>query len=247
MALGFTQKTYKGIEEDWTGAENLATSAADGVRWFISSDAGTAPAITATADGNICRGTGALTAADLQEVCFKDLAFSAQNGELLLETRLRLDVITTVAFNIGFNDDVLDASNTLPAELSGTTWTSNAATFVGVVFDTDATNDNVHVFWVNGDSDTTEAIADLRMTGMAPVANQWLGVSVRLTDRGSGLSPRLTVEVVEESTGKHIKKSFNTNLTRTTMLTPYFGMESRGTIAHQWDLDYIQVRASRGA
>ena len=247
MALGFAQKTYKCIEEDWMGPENVATSAADGVSWFYTSDAGTAPAITATAAGNILRTTQSASAGNMQEVCFKDLAFTVQNGELMLETRIRTSLIASLAINVGFNDDVLEASNTLPAELSGTTWTTNAATFAGVAYDTDATNHDFHVMWVNGDTDSTEAIADLRMSGMAPVIDQWFGVNVRLTDRGAGRGARMTVEMVEESTGKHFKKSFDTNVARDTALTVYIGTESRGTGAPVWDVDYIYVRQSRGA
>ena len=247
MATGLVGKAYKEIFEDWS-TENIATSAADGVRWLATSDAGnTAFAITADAAGPIAQAATDTTDDDMCEIAHSLLAWSVQNGDLLLETRVRVAVggVDDIAFTVGFNDDALEDSNTLPVELATATFTSNATTFIGVVYDIDATNDDVHAFWVDDDADTTEALADLRFTGMAPVADKWFGVQVHLVDRGSGKGPQATITVVEESTGKQAAKTFNTTVDRDALLTPHIAFENRAAVAHTFDIDYILVRQSR--
>ena len=112
------------------------------------------------------------------------LSWRAQDGMMSMEVRVAMSAITTTSMSIGFNDDQLEASNTLPVELCGTTFTSNAATFVGFVFDTDATNDNWHAFAVDDCTDTTTAIACLN-TGKAPVAATYQTLKVVVHDRGA--------------------------------------------------------------
>ena len=243
---GLLSRGFRELREDWN-ADNINTSAANGVAWLVSSDSSdTAFVRTASAAGIIVTATTAATDDNMCEIGHDTLAWSVQNGALYMEGRCRLDVITNVAFNIGFNDDQLDDSNTLPMELSGTTWTSNAASWIGFVFDTDATNDDVHVMWVDDDNDSGEAVADLRMSGLAPVANEWFSWSILLTDRGSGNGVRAEFNIVEESTGKRMQKAFNTTLDRDVLLTPHIAVENRSATAHVFDIDAgLYVKASR--
>ena len=229
-------------------ADNIATSAADGIRWLVSSDSGdTAFGPGANLGGITARAT--ISASDNRycEIGHGLLAWRVQDGYLNMEARCQLDVITNVACSIGFNDDILEDSNTLPVELSGTAFTSNSGTFVGLVFDTDATNDDFHLFWVDADSDNSEPIADLRFSNIAPIAGEWFVINVSLTDRGSGLGARATVHIDTEG-GLTAEKSFNTSIARGTLLTPHIGVENRSTAGvHIMDIDYIYVSKSREA
>lgn len=213
--------------------DNIGTSAADGLGYLVSSDTGdTAPA-RAVAAGKGLHVTGATAATDnnLIELCGDSLMFAGQEGHASVEVLLQLDDITNVAFNFGFNDDVLDAGNTLPVELSGTTWTTTASTFIGFCYDIDATNDELHAMWVDDDSDTSTAIADLRFKGVAPTNAKWLYMRVELEDRGSGNGVRATFLAVDHN-GKSAEKVFNTTVDRDCPLCLYLGVENRSGSAH---------------
>ena len=247
MATGLSQRGYKELFEDWTGADNIGTTVADGLLWLNSSDTGnTAFAIVADAQGPIAQAATDNTDNDMCEIAYHLLSWSVQNGELYMETRVKVVAdVDSVAFNVGFNDDVLEDSNTLPVELSGTTWTTNASTWVGIAYDIDADNDNVHAMWVDDDADAVEAIADLRFNDITPVNDEWFGVGIRLSDRGAGRGVRAEFTVVEESTGKIAQKAFNTGVDRDVLLTPHIGFENRAGAIHTFEIDYIYVKQSR--
>lgn len=252
-------RAYKELYEDWTGADNISTAVADGITWLNSSDTGnTAFAIVADAQGLICQGaTDATGTADMCEIAHQLLAWTPQHGELYMEARVKVSVgaMGSVAFNVGFNDDVLEDSNALPVTLSGTTFTSNSSTWIGAVYDGAATNADVHAFFVDDDSDTTTPIADLRMVSMTPVLDDWLTVAVRLTANPpatvaqgiagtAGGSVVAEISVVEESTGKYAQKRFATSIDRNALLTPHIGFQTL-SVAHTFEIDYIYVRMSR--
>lgn len=248
--LGFVGRAYKERFEDWTGPENIATSVADGVGWLSTADTGgTVFIVVADAQGPIAQGALDGDDNDMMELAHHMVTWSAQHGELYGEWRVKVSVgaIADVALNVGFNDDALEDSNTLPVELSTTTFTSNAASFVGVVFDADATNDDFHAFAVDDDADISKAIADLRFSGIAPVLDEWFGVAIRITDAGSGNRAIVEINVCEESTGRYAQKRFTDVIDRDVLLTPYFGVENRAGTAHTAEVDYIYVRQSRSA
>ena len=242
--MASTGRVLTKIEEDWT-TDNISTAAADGIRWLNSSDTGNT-AFVRTAAAGLLTATAATDATDddMCELAHDTLVWSPINGVLGMQTRVRCTSIGDVAMTIGFNDDALEDSNTLPVELATATFTSNAATFVGVVYDVDATNDEFHVFWVDDDADTSEAIADLR-TKVAPGTSQWMTVSVALYDRGSGNGVRAEIDVFNESTGAHYNKAFNTNVDRDALLTPHIAFENRAGVAHTFDIGYIDVWMAR--
>ena len=257
---GLVSRGYKELMEDWTGADNISTGVADGILWLNSSDGGdTAFAIVADAQGPIVQGATDTDDNDMVEIGYHLLAWSVQHGKLCMETRMKVSVgaVASVALNIGFNDDVLEDSNTLPVELSGTTFTSNSATWIGVLFDPDITDPNEFVaFWVDDDADTTTAIADLRMTSVAPVLNQWFGVEIELSanppatvaegEAGTaGGAVVATITVIQESTGIRATKRFTTSIDRNALLTPHIAFENRDAVAHTVEIDYIYVYQSR--
>ena len=216
-----------------SGTSTAEGTAGNGVAWLCSLDTGDTAPVRAV---NTSRGLHVTAATDttdndLVEFCGDTLMFTGQTGHSSVELLLQFDVVTTLAFNFGFNDDVLEGSNSLPAELSGTTFTSNSATFLGFVFDIDADNDDIHVFWVNGDVDTTESIADLRMVGMAPTASKWLYLKAEMQDRGSGKGVRATLLAVDHA-GRSVEKEFDTSVARTTPLCYYLGFANRDGVAH---------------
>ena len=214
--------------ETWL-TDNISTASADGIKWVTSVDTSDTAFARAVAAGRGIHAAGALaaTANNLIELCGDLTHVYGQTGHYVLEVQIQMDIVAAIAFNIGLNDDSLDAGNTLPVELSGTTWTSTASSFIGFVFDTDATNDDVHCFWVDDDTDTSKAIADLRLSGAAPVASKWAMARIELQDRGSGNGVRATFLWVQD--GKSFEKVFDTTLDRDVGLVPYIGIEQRAT------------------
>ena len=211
-----------------------------GVAWATSEDAGNTAwvrAVNATVGLHATSATDA-TDDDMIELCADNLDTSGQQGYAMFEALLQFDVADTIAINFGFNDDSLDASNSLPAELATATWTTNAATFVGLVYDVDATNDDWHCMWVDADVDATNALADLRMAGSTLVAAKWIQLRVELFDRGSGNGVKAVFHVAQE--GKTFTKEFNTTVNRATALCPYFGYENRAAAAHVCILKYVK-------
>lgn len=223
--------------------DNVSTGSADGIYWVNSSDGGTAFVRTVASGKGVCLvGTTAATDNHLHELCGDVLNVYGLDGYNMLEVLFQMDVATTVAINIGFNDDSLDASNTLPAELATATWTTNAATFVGVVLDADATNVDWHCMWVDADSDTSTALADLRMKGATLTAAKWVAARVEIQDRGSGNGVRATFSIIQD--GKSFEKVFDTTVNRATALVPYIGFENRDAIAHAMSIRYIRLAQS---
>ena len=231
---------------DFFDYDNIGATPGEGARWESVGDSGdTAFVCTAASEGPYAAGTNRASSGDdhLVEIAGRYISWEVQHGVLEMEVMMQLNVITTVAFNIGFNDDTLEASTTLPVELSGTTWTSNAAAFVGFVFDTDATNDEIHVFWVDTDVDSSELVADLRMNEAAPTAGEWAIYKVALVDQGSGNHARCTFSFIDHN-GRLWEKVFDTNIDRDQLLTPYIAFEARDDTTHAMWLKYIHVRQS---
>lgn len=216
-----------------------------GALWHTSADGTGSTDVVADGTAHLSgrmRLTSDATDNQLNEVA-TGLCFRVQDGgPLIMEARIMQETgtIATSAFNVGFNDDPTDASNTLPVELATVTFTSNASTFVGFVCDGDATNVQWHAFWVDDDTDTSTAIADLRMTGEAPVADTWTTLRVVLSDRGSGNGARADFFV----DGK-LTKSFDTTVDRDAVLAAYVGGERRSASQGILDVDYIYVCGGR--
>ena len=176
-------------------------------------------------------GTTDTGAANRLEFLSDTLMFTGQEGYCSVEILLQLGAYTDVAFNFGFNDAVTGPNNIIPVKLDSVTFTRNAADgFIGLVYDSNATNDEVHCWWANGGTKTTTPTADLRMVGMAPTASKWLYMKVGMQDRGSGKGVRATFLVVDHN-GKSVEKVFNTSVDRDLPLNYYLGVENRTTTA----------------
>ena len=236
MATDTTKGTIRVWEEFDT--DSIHTCVGNGVRWLVTLDnSGTlapvansglvAASVTGGADNN------------MNEIWYKDLSFRAQDGFMSFEARIQPTSITLGAYNIGFNDDVLDASDTLPVELSGTTFTSNAATFIGFVYDPDATNDNWHVFMVCDDADTTVAIATLN-TGIAPVACTSQTFKVMVYDQEACNQTRAEFYIDGD-----LVLEMPLAIDRDALLTPGFAHENRVGCADTVNLHYFEAKKAR--
>ena len=209
-------------------------SAGDGIAWVDSGDTGNTAIVRAVNAARGLHAAGATDATnnDMIEINSDVTLFYGQVGHNAVEILVQFDDVTNVAFNFGFNDESLEGANTLPVELATTTFTLNAAdAFVGFVYDTGATNDELHCIWSDDGTLTSTAIADLRMTGMAPTNSQWLWLRVELQDRGSGNGVRATFLAIDHN-GRSVEKVFNTSVDRDVALAYYFGMENRSASAH---------------
>ena len=168
----------------------------------------------------------------------------AQDGPVFFEAKLQVNGIATLAFTVGLTDDPAEDSNTLPVELSTATFTSNASTFAGVVFDTAATTDNFYFFAVDDDADTSLAIADLN-TGLAPEAATDFIVSIELHDRGSSDGMADAVITVKKANGTFKQKRIERAVDRDCKLYAHIGLENRTTAARVLSVDYMQLCGSR--
>jgi hypothetical protein len=167
------------------------------------------------------------------------LNWEVQNGQLIFEARVQIDVITTAGIFLGLSDATTETSPNMPFTLATTTFTSTATTAIGFIFDIDATTDNWHYNWVDDDADSSVAIATLNM-GVAPVAATWETFRIVLTDQGSGNQAAAEFYRNGDLVAKH-----TSTIDRDALLTPYVGVSNRGAAAHILSLDYLFCAKTR--
>lgn len=248
MANAGSTGFYEHIDDPMTAIIDAAASA--DTTWVADSTNGATDWSRAVAAGKGLHYTSIsdTTDNDMQEISSNLLIFTGQEGYSYMECLLQFNSVDDIAFNFGFHDTVEEVADggTLPVELSGTTWSSTGSTFLGFVFDVDATNDDLHCFWVDDDNDTTTAIADLRMAGIHPTVNKWLYMRVEMQDRGSGNGVRATFTATDH-TGKSATKEFNTTVDRECPLCYHLSFENRAnaaaTTAYAKHLNYGQTTA----
>lgn len=180
---------------------------------------------------------------DMCEVDIGAVYFRAQDGHCWMEARFRIEAATTVAVNVGFNDETLEDANTLPAELSTATFTVNAGTWIGFVADTNATNDYYHAYWIDDSVGSSTAIATLKST--VPIAAlKWTTARIDLWDNGSGNQVRAEFMISDED-GHSWQYVNNSTIDRDCALTPHVAIENRTTTGRYLDLDYLEAGKSR--
>lgn len=157
------------------------------------------------------------------------LNWKAEQGGLVWEGRIALDVITSVCVFIGFTDQV--SALEMPFTLSGTTLTSNATDAVGVLFDTDATTDNWWFVGVAAGVDVTQ-----QNSGYAPVASTFEVWRIEITATGIASFYRNNILV-----GTPISLA----VTPTVLLTPVVAAFSRTNASRNIDIDELFVYAQR--
>ena len=211
-----------------------ADAGAAGVGWLLTKDTNDTAFVRAVAAGKGLHlyGVMAATSADRMEFLSDKLMFTGQEGHSSVEIMLQLSSVADVAVFFGFNDAVTGPNDIIPVKLDTLTFTQNAADgCIGLLFDTNADNDELHCFWGNAATKTTTAIADLRMKGIAPTAAKWFYMKVEMDDRGSGNGVRATFLAVDH-TGKSAEKVFNTSVDRDLPLNFYLGVQNRAATAH---------------
>lgn len=178
------------------------------------------------------------------EMCEVDLGalyYQAQNGRISMEARFKLERVVC-AVNVGFNDETTESSNTLPVELSGTTYTTNASTWVGVLADSDATTDTFRFAWVDDDNDGTGFLD----SGITMAADTWYTVKIDLYDNGSG-NAALADFFISDGTNSYSRQNVTTNIDRDVSLVPHIGIENRTTTGAYIDIDYLCAGQTRQA
>lgn len=223
----------------------IGTAAGDGIIFVNSSDTGdTAFAATALQGGGVARGTTTTTDDNMIELSHISANHRAQDGMMAMEVRAYLDVITNVAFNIGWNDEALEGANTLPVELATATFTRNGVTSALLLYDTDASAVNTVLVpvWEDDSVMMNETVAANRFSGIAPVASQYFTARVELWDRGAGNGARATFMIGKDSASSSSGvKEFNTTVDRDALLAPHTSWENRSGTAHQVNMSYMYL------
>ena len=228
------EETFATDSIDGGTAGGGAGSAANGIAWIGSADTGDTAFVRVVAAGKGLHVAGALTNvnADRLEFMSDQLLFTGQEGHSSVELLLQLSSIANVAFFFGFNDAATGPNNIIPVKLDATTFTQNAADgCLGILFDTNADNDELHCFWGNAATKTTTAIADLRMNGMAPTASKWLYMKGEMQDLGSTSGKVRATFLAVDHNGRSVEKVFNTSVDRDLPMNLYLGVENRSTTA----------------
>lgn len=241
-SIGVVEKLYT-FEYD-----NIGTAAGDGIVFLNSSDTGdTAFAATALRGGGVARGTTTTTDDNMLELSRGGANYRADDGMMSMEVRAFLDVVTNVAFNIGWNDEALEGANTLPVELATSTFTRNGVTSALIVYDSDASAVNT-VFvpaWEDDSVMMSDTVASTRFTGIAPVAAEYFTARVELWDRGASNSARGVFMVGRNNAASTSGvKEFNTSVDRDALLAVHTSWENRSATAHQVNISYVLLRYS---
>lgn len=160
-----------------------------------------------------------------------ELNWQANQGGLIFETRLKVDVVTEFGLFAGLTDAKTETSPNLPISRATTVSVATATNAVGFVFDTDSTSD---VLFGSGVKAGT-LIAD-QGASAALVAATWVKLRIEVSAAGAA---SFYVD------GTQIGATTANAVTATTPLTPYVGIANRGAAAHVCNVDYIYCEASR--
>lgn len=159
-----------------------------------------------------------------------NLGWKANQGGLMMEARLKLSAITTVALFVGFTDTI-STTVELPIFLAAADIDSDATNACGVGFDTDGTTKQFFHGGVKADTDTTPAYS-----GSAPVADTYVVIRVEVSAAGS---------VQGFINGKAIGLPVANAVTVSTALTPCIAVSSRAAAARTLSIDYVWVQQNR--
>lgn len=158
------------------------------------------------------------------------LNWSANQGGLVLEAKVKMSAITAAAVFVGLTDQV--AALEMPFTLgAGNALTSNASDAVGVLFDTAADTDTWWLVGVAADVDAAK-----QDTTLAPVADTYETWRIELSSAGVATFYRNGVAIGTTMTGA---------VTASVALTPVIAAFSRGAASRNIDSDYILTKAIR--
>lgn len=159
------------------------------------------------------------------------LQWRCSNGNLVLETRVKVDDITNVCMNIGFSDVLATTTLEEPFTVSGTTVTSNASNAVCFVFDTAQTTDAWYCLGVKADTDAPGNI----ITAVPPVAATYQTFRLELDANGTAKF------YIDETLMATIENA----VTNSTALTPIITVMARTTAVRTQDIDLLYCGMDR--
>jgi len=158
------------------------------------------------------------------------LSWPADAGGLMIEARVKVDIITECMVFVGFTDVLGTTTVEFPLEYATATVTANAADAVGIIFDTDSTND----FLTGGGVKATAVTAGIEHTaGMVAATYITLRVEVRADGSAAFYVNGTLVGTVAAA------------VTITVDMTPVIACMSRDTTSKVLDVDYWYVQMNR--
>lgn len=195
--------------------------------WVEGESNGGTIAYAAANGGTITLTTGATTE-DNAELGHGIQWSAAKNA--VIETRLKVDDITTVGICAGFSDAVEEGDDKMAFEISGTTIVDRATNGACWVFDTDADNDYWH--YCNTKAGTQAGTAH---GTTAPVNDTYVVLRVELDSDGGA-----TFYYNGDAVGYKASA-----VTAATLLTPYIAVIARTTAARVVTADYVKCWQDR--
>ena len=146
----------------------------------------------------------------------------------VVEVKLKLDVITTVAINVGFTDATTEATALLPFLISGTTITDTASNGAMFCFDTEQTTDRFYI--VNTKAGVQGGT--LLSAVQAPFS------------AATNITLRVALDTSGNATyyynGAVVGRKVNAT-TAATPLVPYVGIRNNTATAHVATVRYVRV------
>lgn len=199
----------------------------------VGAGTGNAVALSAGAGGRVeiktASDDGAITA-NGSSLCVGGLNWRADQGGLMMETRLQIDAITDVMLFVGFTD-ALASTIEAPIFLVTTAIDSDADNACGIGFDTDGTTDE----WFHGGvKATVDTTPDYH--GAAPAAATYYTLRVEVSAAGA-----VQGFIDDVAIGPPVANA----VTITTPLCPIIFAANRGAAARNILVDYIHVQANR--
>ena len=147
----------------------------------------------------------------------------------VVEWRFKIDVITTVAINVGFNDATAEGTGALPFTISGTTVTDTATDGVMFCFDTNQTTD----YWYIVNTKNGTQGGTILASTYVPVAATFVTLRIEIDTSGNASYFYNGVQVGYKASA----------VTTTVALCPYIGIRNNTATAHILDADYLKIWA----
>ncbi len=161
----------------------------------------------------------------------------------IMEVRFRILDVDKVGVNIAFAESQSYSADAIGMMYSGTTLASEATEFAGLMYDVDATTDNI--YFVSSKAGSDGSVLD---TSIAPTDATYQTIRIELVDNGTTTDVRFYAN----STGAAIDP-YNDYVgieldavTRDTAMCPYFAIINHGeSAANSLYIDYIKLWQDR--
>jgi hypothetical protein len=222
--------------KDFEGAaQTYSTTVVDGLRSRKGSDGAcvdwtVTPAIDGTAVGTIGNTTASMAVSGTQ--LDAGLSWKANQGDLVLQARVKLSVITNIAAFIGFTDQTGALEMPINSAASADTFTTTATDAVGFMFDTSMTTDT---WWLTGVANDVDATH--QNSAAVPVAATYQTFRIEVAADGSA---------VFFINGVQVGTKLAAAVTATVALTPVIaGFNRTTTGAPTITADYLAVSGLR--